>query len=325
MSFFHSVKLGNIVLEGNLFLAPMAGYTDSVFRSICLSHEADFAYTEMISAEGLARNNTATKILAQKAENEKYLAIQLFAGEEDVFRRCVTNLMLLKPSLIDLNCGCPVPKVTKTGAGCALMKTPNKIGAVVKVLKEETSLPVTVKIRAGWDLQNLNYLFCAESAFNTGASAVCMHARTKTQLYMPKANYEYLKDLKTHFPEKIIIGSGDLFSEQDALCMFQSTGVDAVCFARGAIGNPFIFEKTRALLEKKEIPAVSLIEKKNTFLFHLTSLAKFKGEEKACREMRKFAPQYFKGIPYSSKIKNLMSCAVTIKEYKNILDNLLCE
>ena len=149
MSFFHPVNIGNVKLEGNLFLAPMAGYTDRVFRALCLEEGAYLAYTEMVSCEGLARDNEPTKDLAVRAEGEKNLALQLFGPDEDTASRSIETAMAFNPQIIDFNCGCPVPKVTKTGAGSALMRTPQTIGRIVRTLKAQTGLPVTVKIRTG--------------------------------------------------------------------------------------------------------------------------------------------------------------------------------
>jgi len=319
MSFFHSVSIGNVKLEGNLFLAPMAGYTDRAYRSLCLENGAFLAYTEMVSAEGLARNNEPTKDLAVRAYNEENLAVQLFGPDEDTMARCVDVVMKYNPQIIDINCGCPVPKVTRTGAGSSLMKTPDVIGRMVRVLEKETGLPVTVKIRTGWDSRSMNYLECAAQAFDAGAAAVCMHARTKAQLYTPTAHWEYLADLKKNFPDRVIIGSGDLFTARDALAMFEQTGVDAVSFARGAIGNPFIFRETRQLLETGDFEEPSTETKVEAMMTHLHRLCELIGENRACREMRKHVSQYLKGIPGSVKVKRITSQAVTIAEYADAL------
>ena len=319
MSFFHPVNIGNVKLEGNLFLAPMAGYTDRVFRALCLEEGAYLAYTEMVSCEGLARDNEPTKDLAVRARGEKNLALQLFGPDEDTARRSIETVLKFKPQIIDFNCGCPVPKVTKTGAGSALMKSPATIGKIVRVLKESTGLPVTVKIRTGWDTKSMNYLECAEEAFSAGADALCMHARTKSQLYTPTAHWEYLADLKKHFPDRVIIGSGDLFCARDALSMFEQTGVDAVSFARGAIGNPFIFRQTEQLLKGQEPDEISADKKAGTLLRQLEELAAVMGEDRACREMRKHVGFYLKGVPGSVHVKRITCTAVTVDQYRQAL------
>ena len=324
MSFLSPVKIGDVSLKSNLFLAPMAGYTDKIYRSICIDHGAALAYTEMVSCEGIARNSAKTIMLMDRGESEKHLAVQLFTPDENTARRSAEGVLKAKPDIIDVNMGCPVPKVTKTGCGSALLKNPAEIGRIVKALKEETGLPVTVKIRTGWDNDSINYLETAQQAFSAGADALCMHARTKTKLYMPYADWSTLKDLKQHFPDKFIIGSGDLFTASDAKRMFEETGVDALAFARGAIGNPFIFEQTVSLLETGEIPQISTSMKVAEIKRHLAGLSDYIGENQACREMRKHVCAYLKGISNSAKVRNLVSRAEKIDDYKRaltLLDN----
>lgn len=319
---YHPVSIGKLKLEGNLFLAPLAGYTDKIYRSICLSHGANLAYTEMVSSEGVYRKSEKTTRLMDKCENESNLAVQLFMPDEDTAYRSIEGVLAYKPSLIDINCGCPVPKVVKTGAGSALLKKPEMIGKIVKTLVENTNLPVTVKIRTGWDNDSINYLENATQAFDNGASAVCMHARTRSQLYMPYADWTKLTDLKKHFPNNLIIGSGDLFCAQDAKRMLEETGIDALVFARGAIGNPFIFEQAKALLQGLPEPEISTQQKVDEILNQLNGLASYMGENPACREMRKHVCAYLKGIKNSSRVKAEIVKALSIDQYKEAL-NLL--
>ena len=208
------LEIGKIKLNSNLFLGPMAGYTERVFRSLCLKKGAALAFTEMVSCEGLFRDSKNTMALMTRGKCEENLAVQLFMPNEESAARSLENVMKANPQILDINCGCPVPKVVKTGCGSALLRTPETIGKIVKVLCT-TGLPVTVKIRTGWDKNSINYLEVANKAFDNGAAAVCMHARTKSQLYSPVADWKALKDLKAHFPEKTIIGSGDLFTAAD--------------------------------------------------------------------------------------------------------------
>lgn len=321
-SLLHGISIGNVELPCNLFLAPLAGYTDKVYRSICLSHGAALAYTEMVSCEGVARGNDKTVVLMERGEGEKNLAIQLFAPDADTAKRSLEGTMAYKPAIIDINCGCPVPKVIKTGAGSALLRNPESIAEIVRTIAENTYVPVTVKIRTGWDNENLNYLEVAEKAFNAGASALCMHARTRSQLYMPKAHWEYLKDLKAHFPDRIIIGSGDLFTAADGVRMLGETGVDAISYARGAIGNPFVFEQTKALLKGETPRVIPTSEKVSAIMLHLSGLVDFLGENTACREMRKHVCAYLKGIPHSSRVRQEITGALTVQAYRDALEKL---
>ncbi len=315
----HPVSIGNVDLPSNLFLAPLAGYTDKVYRSICLSKGAALAYTEMVSCEGVARDNDKTVMLMERGENEKNLAVQLFMPDADTAKRSLENVMRYKPALIDINCGCPVPKVVKTGAGSALLQKPKTICEIVKAIVENVPVPVTIKIRTGWDTSNLNYLEVAEQAFSAGAAAICMHARTRSQLYMPKAHWELLRDLKDHFQDRVIIGSGDLFCAQDGVRMLQETGVDAISYARGAIGNPFIFAQTEDLLSGKCMREIPLEEKVHAIMVHLLGLVDFLGENTACREMRKHVCAYLKGIPNSAKVRQAVTSALTVDQYRQAL------
>ena len=321
-SLLHPVSIGNVRLDSNLFLAPLAGYTDKVYRSICLSRGAALAYTEMVSCEGVARDSGKTVILMERGEGEKNLAVQLFMPDADTAKRSLEGVMAYKPAIIDINSGCPVPKVIKTGAGSALLKNPDGIHEIVKAIVENVDVPVTIKIRTGWDTESINYLRTAEAAFSAGASALCMHARTRSQLYMPYAHWELLKDLKEHFPEKVIIGSGDLFCARDGVRMLTETGIDAVAFARGAIGNPFIFEQTKDLLEGREMRMVSTQEKKDMIMRHLKGLVEYLGENTACREMRKHVCAYLKGIPNSARVRQSVTCALAVAEYEEALSQL---
>lgn len=318
----HPVSIGNLSLKSNVFLAPLAGYTDKVFRSICLKHGAALTYTEMVSSEGVARGSEKTIILMERGENEEHLAVQLFMPDADTAKRSLEGTMAYNPSMIDINAGCPVPKVIKTGAGSSLLKSPKTIYEIVKAITSNVSIPVTIKIRTGWDSDSINYLETAEAAFSAGASALCMHARTRSQLYMPSANWALLKDLKAHFPEQVIIGSGDLFTAEDGLKMLEQTGIDTIMFARGAIGNPFVFEQIQRLAQGKEPLEISVQEKKEAIERHLAGLVDFLGENAACREMRKHVCAYLKGIPNSSKVRQVVTSALTVEDYKKAL-NLL--
>ncbi|MBQ7509059.1 MAG: tRNA dihydrouridine synthase DusB [Spirochaetales bacterium] len=321
-SLLHPVSIGNVRLDSNLFLAPLAGYTDKVYRSICLSRGAALAYTEMVSCEGVARDSEKTVMLMERGEGEKNLAVQLFMPDADTAKRSLEGVMAYRPAIIDINSGCPVPKVIKTGAGSALLKNPDVIHDIVKTIVDNVDVPVTIKIRTGWDTESINYLRTAEAAFSAGASALCMHARTRSQLYMPYAHWELLKDLKEHFPEKVITGSGDLFTAADGMRMLQETGIDAVAFARGAIGNPFIFEQAKDLLEGREMRTVPTQEKKDMIMRHLKGLVEYLGENTACREMRKHVCAYLKGIPNSARVRQSVTCALTVAEYEEALSQL---
>lgn len=315
-----------LTLKGNLFLAPLAGYTDAPFRQLCIEGGADFTYTEMVSVEGLARKGEKTIALLPRAKDEKEYAIQLFLGELASLRSALAIVKEHQPTMIDINAGCPVPKVTKTGAGSALMKNPPLIMEIVRIIKEESGIPTSVKFRIGWDHENQNYLEFADAAIDGGADLLTLHARTRAQGYTPFAQWDCLTSLKTHLAKKgltiPLIGSGDLFEAEDAVRMLRETNIDGVMFARGAVGNPVIFNQTKALLEGKEKPLLTATDKVNLLLTHLYALAGYYDELTACALMRKFIGGYLKGIPHAAKVKQAAVQALTIKAYEDALRHL---
>ncbi len=320
---FHSIKIGNVTIPGNLFLAPLAGFTDKAFRSICIDRGASFTYSEMVSAEALARDSEKTRKLMERAENENLLGIQIFLPNADTAKRAVPELLKANPTVIDINCGCPVPKVVKNGAGSALMKKPEIIEEIIKTISGETDIPVTVKFRTGWDLNSINYLSFAEAAVRGGASLLTMHGRTRSQGYSGEADWESIKKLKSEF-DVPVIGSGNIFSAEDAKRMLETTGVDGVLFARGAMGNPFIFERTKNLLMGNDSPSPNSMDVKiKTAWEHLSLAVHYKGEQTACREMKKQLCSYTKGEKGSAALRNRIVRAETLEEYREIFKEYL--
>jgi tRNA-dihydrouridine synthase B len=325
---YHNVKIGSLEVEGNLFLAPLAGYTDRAFRSLAVEHGACLTYSEMVSAEGVARNNSVTDELMIREDNEKFYAIQLFGNDDDVLKRSIEKVLEFPSDIIDLNSGCPVPKVVKTGSGSALMKNPEMLYKMVKVLKEATSIPISVKIRLGWDLNSINYLEVTDALLSANVDMITMHARTRSMGYSGTAMWDDLTTLKKYIDNKSphvpLFGSGDLFTPLDAKMMLEQTKVDGIMFARGALGNPFIFEQTKELLLTGEEPLSVPIKKKlETMVDHLHSFGAIVGEEKACREMRKHAAAYLKGFAKVKEAKQALVKANTYKEYHQVVEHLL--
>jgi tRNA-dihydrouridine synthase B len=322
-SLIHPVVLKDTVIPGNLFLAPLAGFTDKAFRSICISRGASFTFSEMVSAEALARKNEKTQLLMERAFNEKLLGIQIFLPDADTAKRALPEILKANPTVIDINCGCPVPKVVKNGSGAALMKNPGIIEEIVKTISGETDIPVTVKFRTGWDTNSINYLFFAEAAIRGGASMLAMHARTRSQGYSGDADWEHLKTLKTNVNIPVI-GSGSVFTAENARDMLKTTGIDGVLFARGAIGNPFIFKETINLIQKGGLSDKKDIKLKiKTAWEHLNLTVEYKGEKTACREMKKQLCSYTKGEEGSAALRNRIVRAETIEEYREIFREYL--
>ena len=343
MSLYRPVKIGSLELAGNLFLAPVAGYSDRSFRSLCVEQGACFSFTELISAQALYRNfgryglgvqirdngknvavNNAAAALVRRAENEKRYAIQLFGAEAESFYKAAVLLAPLCPDAVDINAGCPVPKVVKNGAGSALMKNPANIGrvveAVVRASRESLGgVPVTIKIRSGWDSKSINYAECARIAVEAGAAMVSLHPRTRSQNYGGKSDWSHIAELVTRITAPVT-GSGDLYTPQDAQQMLMETECAAVMFARGAMGNPFIFSETHALLENGSWNPASLPEKTAAAMRHLEMLSADIGEHTACLEMRKQFCAYTKGFKGGAALREKAVHAETIEDYRRIVD-----
>ena len=323
MSLYRPVSIGKVVLPGNLFLAPVAGYSDRAFRSVCVAQGADFTCTELVSAEALTRDSRKTEALIRRADNEKSYAVQLFGADPETVGRATALLEPFAPDVVDLNCGCPVPKVVKTGAGAALSRDPARLGRIVEAMVRASSerlggVPVTVKIRSGWDEGSINYREVARAAVEAGAALVALHARTRVQAYSGKADWSHLADLTTRIAVPVI-GSGDLFSPEAAERMLRETGVAGLMFARGAMGNPFIFAETKDLLSRGAYDPIPAPVRMLTAFRQLELLAADEGEEYACREMRKQFCAYSKGIPGGAAVRNLLVRACTVSEYGTIL------
>jgi nifR3 family TIM-barrel protein len=320
---YRPVAIGSLKLPGNLFLAPVAGYSDRAFRSICVEQGADFTCTEMVSSEALIRNGVRTELLLPRADNEKRYAIQLFGADPEVMYKAALLLAPWAPEAVDINCGCPVPKVVRTGAGSALTRDPDRLGrmveAVVRASREALGgAPVTVKMRTGWDSDSINYRECGRIAVEAGAALVGLHARTRAQGYTGKSDWSCITDLVSRLPVPVA-GSGDLFSPEDAERMLRDTGCAAVLFARGAMGNPFIFAGAKAFLTGGSWKAPSPEEKLAAAFRQLTLLVRDMNEGAACKEMRKQFCAYTKGMAGGAALRNRLIHAETIEEYRAIL------
>ena len=324
MTLYHPVSIGNIKLKGNLFLAPVAGYSDSAFRSVCIENGACFTYTEMVSAEALVRKNLKTEILMRRACNEAAYAVQIFGGEPQIMAQAA-QIVIEKThcECIDINCGCPVPKIVKTGAGSALTRDPDRLFKVVEAVVSacKNAIPVTVKIRSGWEQKQITWREAAQAALDAGASAITIHPRTKAQGYEGHSDWSIMRELVQMVDGRVpVFGSGDLFKPEDAQKMLEETGVDAVMFARGAMGNPFIFRDTTSLLTTGSYEPVPAQVRIKTGFAELERLAAETSEQHACLEMRKRFHAYSKGIPNGGPLRKAIVQAATIQDYHDIFD-----
>ncbi|MCM1321319.1 MAG: tRNA dihydrouridine synthase DusB [Bacteroides sp.] len=328
---YHPVKIDALELRGNIFLAPVAGYSDRAFRAVCLEGGADFTFTEMVSGEALVRKSEKTLTLMRRAPEESKYAVQIFGGSPEVMEQAAAIVIeTAAPSAIDVNAGCPVPKIVKTGAGSALTRDPDRLFDVVSAVCRAANgcnVPVTVKLRSGWDSGNMSWKEAACAAVEAGAAAVTLHPRTRAQGYDGKADWSVLAELVRLFharPKPIpVFGSGDVFSPQDAARMLAETGCDAIMFARGAMGNPFVFRQTQQLLQTGEYKEIPIDVRIRAGMKELRLLAADKGELSACREMRKRFCAYVKGVNGVAQIRSDIVRASCIADYERIFAGLL--
>jgi nifR3 family TIM-barrel protein len=306
-------------------LAPMAGFTDAAFREVCTQWGADLTFTEMISCEGIIRKNKKTVDMLKPGQDETLLGVQLFTARPETAYRAVGILAeLVDPVLLDLNCGCPVPKVVKTGAGVALMQEPSRLHDIIAALREavqENNMhsSLSAKIRSGWNHSHSAYVEAADAALRGGASMITLHPRTRAQGYSGKANWSHIAELKKLFPRAIIIGSGDLFSPRDCSSMLTETGCDGIMIARGALGNPFIFSQTKELLIQGQVlHTISPARRMQTAWDHLQRTIFYKGEATAVREMKKHLCSYTKGMKGGASLRNRIVHCSTAEEYERI-------
>lgn len=293
------MKIGNKEFRNNVFLAPMAGITDKPFREICRKFGAGMVYSEMISAKGLHYNDRKTASLMD-IEGESPCAIQIFGSDPEIMAEIVPKVMEYNPDIIDINMGCPAPKIANNGDGSALMKTPELMGRIMRAVSDASPVPVTAKIRKGWDSDVA--VECAKILEENGAAAVAVHGRTREQYYSGKADWDVIARVKKELSIPVI-GNGDIWTADDALRMFQYTGCDAVMVARGAQGNPWIFHQIRECLNGNNIALPTPKERLTIALEHITRLIEDKGESRGIKEARKHIAWYIKGLKGSSAIK----------------------
>ena len=314
-----ALKIGDINLESPFLLAPLAGITDAPMRRICSMQGAAMVYSEMISAKGLWYRDKNTERLLYMYEDEGPVALQLFGSEPEIMSFAAAKLEERKNVILDVNMGCPVPKVVKNGEGSALLKNPELAGRIIEAMVKETGKPVTAKIRMGWDESSVNAVEVAKILEQAGASAVAVHGRTREQYYTGKADWDIIREVKQAV--KIpVIGNGDIFSGRDALDMIEQTGCDFVMIARGALGNPWIFAEAKALWEGKEPPkAPDAREKREMLEKHFCALLELKGEYAAVREMRKHTGWYLKGMPGAAAMRREINQITDAQELRDKL------
>ena len=319
------MKIGNIELENNVFLAPMAGVCNSAFRKIIKEMGCSLVFAEMVSDKGLIYNSKKTKDMLYFEEMERPIAQQIFGSDKDTFVEAAKMVYdIMKPDIIDINMGCPVSKVAvKSQAGAALLKSPDKIYDIVSSVVKAVPVPVTVKIRSGWDSNSINAVEVAKICEKAGASAITVHGRTRSQGYSGTVDLDIIKKVKesVNIP---VIGNGDITDIYKAKEMIEYTGCDGIMIGRGVLGNPWLMKEVITYLNDGiVIDKPSYEERIDMCFHHLDYLMNIKPEKVAILEMRSHAAWYIKGMPGAQSVKNEIFKAKTYDEFKNILDKYL--
>ncbi len=323
-----SFNLGNTKLGYGLLLAPMAGVSDRAFRETCAQCGAEYTVTEMVSAKALHFNDAESEKLAGIAESELPCAVQIFGHEPDVMAEAADKILnkihdkRALPTALDLNMGCPVKKIVSNCEGAALMKNPVLAGEIIKTVCSVSSIPVTVKIRAGWNDGNKNAVEMAEIAEKNGAAMICVHGRTREQMYAPPVDIEIIAAVKRAVSIPVV-ANGGIYSAADAMRMFELTGCDGVMVARGSMGNPWIFEEIKAAMNGASYVPPPLEKKLATAMHQIKNMVKDKGERVGLLEARRHLSYYIKGGNGASETRFKLNRASSFNEFKEIIDDFL--
>lgn len=320
-----AIKIGNVTIERCAALAPMASVADYAWRSICKEYGAAYVVGEMVSAKALCYGDKKSDFLLRITPEEEPMAIQLFGDDPDFMARAAELSMRFHPRIIDVNMGCPVPKVTKSGAGSSLMKTPEKAYRIVKAMTSAVDVPITVKIRKGWDEQTVNAPAFAKYMEEAGASAITVHGRTKQQMYAPPVDLDVIRAVKQAVSIPVI-GNGGITDGPGAAHMYQYTGCDLVMIGQGSYGRPWVFEQVKRYLETGELlPEPSLEERMAVLLRHAARMVEDKGEAVGMREARKVAAWYIKGCRGAAAFRGECGRLASLSQLQGMLEALLRE
>ena len=316
-----TIKIGKVEIEKTACLAPMASVADKAYRLICKEFHASYLVSEMVSTKGICYSDKKTAELCGISEKEYPIALQLFGEEPIYFEKAIEICNKYTPSIIDINMGCPVPKIAGNGSGSALMKSPKLAADIVRSAVKASNCPVTVKIRKGWDENNVNAVEFAKMLEDAGAAAITIHGRTRNQMYTGKADWGIIKEVKdaVRIP---VIGNGDVASVEDCDRMYKETGCDLVMIGRGSYGRPWIFEQIYQYYTNSIIlPEPTLDEKMEVLLHHVSLIIEFKGERLGIREARKHAAWYLKGLPNAASFRNHCGQLNSYEDLKDLVIN----
>ncbi len=299
--YLKELKIGNLTLENNIFLAPMAGITDKAFRIIAKEYGPGLVCTEMVSSKGLYYKDDKTKLLLDTNGEKRPISMQIFGSDAETMGYAAKYVSKLA-DIVDINMGCPAPKVVKNGDGSKLLLNLDLVEEIVKSVVKNSEVPVSVKIRTGWDKENIVAVEAAQRIEKAGASMITVHGRTKEEYYSGHANWDIIKQVKEAVSIPVI-GNGDVTSPQEALKMFEQTGVDGIMIGRAALGNPWIFRDVISYLEEKETVKVCNEEKLQTMIKHIELEVEEKSEDVGIKELRKHMCAYIKNLPNSASLR----------------------
>lgn len=316
------LRIGNVELENNIILAPMAGVTDLPFRLLCKEQGAGLVCMEMISAKAILYKNKNTESLLEIHPGEGQISLQLFGSEPKIMGDIAKQIEMRPFSILDINMGCPMPKIVNNGDGSALMKNPKLAGEIVSAVVKSISKPVTVKIRSGFDREHINAVEMAKVIEDAGASAVAVHARTREQLYAGEADWDVIARVKDAVSIPVI-GNGDVVDGESAVKMIKHTKCDGIMIGRACRGNPWIFRQIKAYLENGTIlPPPSKEERKEMMLRHAALMLENKGEYTGIREMRKHVSWYTAGMPHSAKLRQEINSMENFSALKELIEKM---
>lgn len=311
--------IGNVEINGFAALAPMAGVADRAFRELCRDFGASYVVTEMVSSKGVSYKNQKSTELMEISDKERPSGIQLFGCEPDTMASAAVAAMQYRPDIIDINMGCPAPKISGNGCGAALMKNPALCGEIVKAVTAAVDVPVTVKIRKGWDDNSINAVEVAQICEKNGASAITIHGRTRAQQYQPYADWDIIRAVKQAVTIPVI-GNGDITCAEDAERMYEQTGCDLIMIGRAALGNPWIFMQIYSwFTQEKQIPSPTKSERLYVMMKHIKMLCEYKGEEHGMREARKHVAWYLKGFKGAAAFRRTAGTLTTFSDLEQLV------
>lgn len=317
------MKIGNLEIKGYACLAPMAGVADRAFRELCMSYGAAYVISEMVSSKGLTMQDKKSKELLFLSDAERPAGAQIFGDDPEIMANAALKAMEFSPDFIDINMGCPAPKIAGNGGGSALLKNPELIGKIVKKVVEVSPVPVTAKIRIGWDKNSINAVEIAKIIEAAGADAITVHGRTKDQMYAPPVSLDEIANVKKAVSIPVI-GNGDIVDGKSAKLMLDMTGCDFLMVGRGALGNPWIFQCINAYLNREaDFTEPTLEEKMDVMLRHIGTLCEYKGVRIGMREARKHAAWYIKGIRGAAAFRQEIGQLSTMDELKALAERVI--